>query len=299
MAEVHCVEIAPEVLRASRHFLEFNCNLFKKTGFDLTVEDGRTYLLTTNIQYDLITSNAIHPRLSPNLYTKEFYEIAEKKLSAKGLMTQWLPTNWLSEQEIKMLIHSFVEIFPNCSLWYINPYHSILVGSKEKIQLNFHRLKDRMMKQAVQKDLAPLNLSNPFSFLSFFSMNEISMKEYVSGASSNTDDSPQVEYSQWHDKRANFPVINKLAKGRADELIDLLELGDDEMGREKIIQTVELYMKAREYARMGEMFGWMGMIREEIELYRLALSIYPYEDHIKHLAIRALEEFKSLGGRAR
>lgn len=299
MTEVHCVEIAPEVVRASRHFLEFNGDLLKKSGFDLTVEDGRTYLLTTNIQYDLVTSNAIHPKLSPNLYTKDFYEIAGKKLSPRGIMTQWLPTNWLSEQEIKMLIHSFAEVFPYSNLWYINPYHSILVGSKEEVQLNFNRFENRMMKQAVQKDLAPLNMSNPFSFLCFFSMNEESVREYAKGASSNTDDSPHVEYSQWHDKRANFPVIRKLAKGRADELIGLLEVGNDEAGREEIIQKVELYMKAREYARMGEMFGWMGMIREEIELYKLALSVYPYEEHIRHLAIRALGEWRSLGSRPR
>jgi hypothetical protein len=58
---------------------------------------------------------AIHPKLSPNLYTEEFYRMASERLTPRGVIAQWLPTNWMSGQEIKMLMRSFLNVFPYAS----------------------------------------------------------------------------------------------------------------------------------------------------------------------------------------
>jgi hypothetical protein len=120
-------------------------------------------------------------------------------------------------------------------------------------------------------------------------MNERSMGEYVAGAPANTDDHPRVEYSQWHDKRTNFDVIKVLVKSKVDELEDtvafLSKTGGDGSWR-----RIQEQMEAKEFARKGEIFGWMGMVPENVELYRIALSIFPEDRHVRHLAFRALGE---------
>jgi len=128
--EVDCAEICPQVVGAtSSIFARYNGNVVSEPKFHLYIDDGRSFIIRTRKKYDIITSNAIHSRMSINIYTKDYYELCRKKLTENGIMCQWMPTNWMSLWEFKSLLRAFTDVFPNASVWIINAYHAVLVGS--------------------------------------------------------------------------------------------------------------------------------------------------------------------------
>ncbi len=96
------VDVSPEVLALSPRFAEV-------TGSDplldprvtVRVDDGRHHLLTTDRRYDVITAEPPPPMNAGvvNLYTREYYEAAQRVLEPGGVAVQWLPAVSLTEGE--------------------------------------------------------------------------------------------------------------------------------------------------------------------------------------------------------
>lgn len=197
MNSVDCVEIIPGVVEAARtEFSEINGNVLSHSKVRLIEDDGRSYLLSTQKDYDLITSNAVHARLSGNLYTKAFYEICRSRLRAKGVMCQWLSTNWQTHAEYKSLIRAFLEVFPDCAIWCVNPDHVLLVGSVHLPSFSISKLKGQFEHPKFRKDLAAYDLADPAVFLSHFINKQEILQKYVEGAEINTDENPLAEMSR-------------------------------------------------------------------------------------------------------
>ena len=197
MEEVECVEISPEVVEAcGKCFSDLNEDVLGEPRLRLTIEDGRYRLLVTAKKYDIITTNAVHPRLSPNLYTKDFYELCKARLSEDGIMCQWVPTNWMSEEDYRMLIKSFMHSFPHTSLWLINTFHAILIGSPSKLEIDFGRLARKMEEEKCKSDLSKVGIKNAFALLGQYVGDEDALNEYVRQVPLNSDDHPYVEFSR-------------------------------------------------------------------------------------------------------
>jgi spermidine synthase len=79
--------LVPEV--AARYFSAENYNVLKDPRTRTVRDDGRHYLLTTRSQFDIITSDPIHPWVkgSAELYTQEYFELVKKHLRPGGLAT--------------------------------------------------------------------------------------------------------------------------------------------------------------------------------------------------------------------
>ena len=211
MEEVECVEISPEVVEAcGRCFSDLNHNVLSEPRLRLTVDDGRHRLLVTDKKYDIITTNAVHPRLSPNLYTKDFYELCKARLTEDGVMCQWLPTNWMTEEDYRMLIRSFTHAFPHTSLWLINEYHTILVGAPSKLEIDFGRLTRKLEEEKCKSDLSQVALQDPFALLGQYVCDEDTLREYVAQAPLNSDDHPYVEFSTVMDFGPNRFVLESI-----------------------------------------------------------------------------------------
>jgi spermidine synthase len=72
-------------------------------------EDGRFHLQTTDRRYDLITAEPPPPRVSgvQNLYSREFFDLARKRLRPGGFVTYWLPIHELLANEAKSVVRGF------------------------------------------------------------------------------------------------------------------------------------------------------------------------------------------------
>jgi spermidine synthase len=51
-----------------------------------------------------------------NLYSKEYYELARRRLNEGGLVAQWLPVHLLTLEESLRILRTVQEVFPATTL---------------------------------------------------------------------------------------------------------------------------------------------------------------------------------------
>jgi spermidine synthase len=197
ISSIECVELVPAVLEASSFFPEINHGVLDDPQLTIITGDGRNYLLLTDKIYDIISVDATSPKSagSGNLYTEEFYQLCQKRLSQDGLMLQWLPFHLLSEVELKMTTRTFLQVFPHASLWFsFQRNYFLLVGTQQPLSLDFQRLVSLTLQEDIQKELGPLAINDAFDVLTCFIMDEEALSNYVNGARLNTDNHPYLEF---------------------------------------------------------------------------------------------------------
>jgi spermidine synthase len=193
---VDVAEICSGVIKSGLTLNEWNGAVLRHPKVNTHLEDGRELLFRAKEKYDIITSNAVHPRLSNNIYTQDFYELCGKKLNKGGIMCQWATPNWLNEREFKSQVRAFINAFNFAQLWYINEYTIILIGSDDPININYQVIAERFKNEKVRADLKKINMTEPYEFVSQFSMDKGDLMKYCSDTPSNTDDFPLVEFSK-------------------------------------------------------------------------------------------------------
>jgi spermidine synthase len=85
----------------------------------LFIEDGRNYLLRARRRYDVIIVDAAPPLYSAgavNLYTKEFMELARRRLEDGGIFTLWLPTKSF-ESDYWQVLRGMSDVFEHVAVW--------------------------------------------------------------------------------------------------------------------------------------------------------------------------------------
>jgi spermidine synthase len=128
---IHAVELVAEQIEAARLYEAENRGVLDRPGFQITIEDGRNYLLRSTERYDIITADATHSINSSSwaLFTHEFYVMVRDHLADDGVFIQWLPFHDLSERDYRDIIHTFQSVFPHTTLWYTGATHSFLVAT--------------------------------------------------------------------------------------------------------------------------------------------------------------------------
>src|SRR5262249_7682371 len=99
----------------------------------LHIEDGRYFLATTRLRFDLITGEPPPPHAAGavNLYTREYFRLMHSRLEPGGITTYWLPVRELSVADTKAIVAAFCEAFDDCSLWAGSGYDWMLVGTRQ------------------------------------------------------------------------------------------------------------------------------------------------------------------------
>ncbi len=88
------VELTPSVPRLFSYFHSDGDQWLKSRRSKLIIDDGRRYLERSKEAYDVITIDPPPPveaTASSLLYSREFYEIAKRRLTPNGILQQWLP----------------------------------------------------------------------------------------------------------------------------------------------------------------------------------------------------------------
>ncbi len=96
------------------------------------IEDGRYFLQTTDRKYDLITAEPPPPKNAgiQNLYSQEYFQLAYDRLNEGGMVSYWLPSVQLPEEESKAIIKGFCNVFPDCTLWAGSKLDLMILGTR-------------------------------------------------------------------------------------------------------------------------------------------------------------------------
>lgn len=152
-------------------------------------DDARNLLLRTDERWDVISSEPSYPTdfSVSNLFSVEFYRLAERRLRTGGVFCQWLPYYLLTNDDVTMMIKTFGSVFRHATLWKVEGSMDLLLVGSDRPFVRHER--------AVRERVEQLSRGLPLAFA--LSREDDRIQEIVMRPEVplNTDDRPRLEFS--------------------------------------------------------------------------------------------------------
>ena len=303
LERIDCVEIVPSVVEGAAYFRGHNEDVLENPIVKVTVGDGINYLLMSDRKYDVISSDAkLNPAYTGNavFLSSDYYRLCLERLSEGGMMCQWIPLH-LPEDDYRMVLRTFAGVFPYGTLWFFPGEHTILVGTKGMLEIDFKRMQERMQSAEIQEDLARFGLDDPLALLSGYRGDRTAILQYVGSGRINSWNHPYIEFHTPRDfartpmytaQAYNLKGIGRIA---GDVLRHLIGVPEAEVS--------EVRGKWAQYARSTELLLG-GLIRAKEtnvlsygeELFRESLRVHPEDARAKYWLARSIRERERILG---
>ena len=197
-------EIEPLVPRvASEYFATYNYGVIGNPRVSVRIDDGRHVLATTNETFDVITTDVLDPWVKgvASLYTREFFELAKRRLRPGGVVTQFVQLYQSSTDVVKSEIATFVEAFPDAIVWS-NPqqgqgYDLVLLGQVEPTRIDVDQLQTRLESPAyaaVAESLKSVGIQSAVDLLSTYAGSGRDLEPWLRDADINRDRDLRLQY---------------------------------------------------------------------------------------------------------
>ena len=199
---VVCVDLEPAVFDVVR--AHFDASWMQDPRVSLLHADGRDHLAHTAARYDVISlelGQIFRPGVAL-LYTTDFYERARQRLEPEGLLVQFVPLPFLTLDQFRGVVRSFLEAFPQSLLWY-NTAELLLIGTNsDRIALGTSRLEVLASGTRIHEDLGyshwgglDRRLQHRRVFLASFLAGPDGLAALADGAPVYRDDRPVLDYA--------------------------------------------------------------------------------------------------------
>lgn len=196
--QIDAVEIDRNVLSMAHWFEPWNHDVLSKPNVHTHIQDGRIFTRWTPNTYDVITLEPMSPVQAGvvNLYSRDFYELASRKLNAGGLMMQWVPLHLVGPDDARAIIKTFQEVFPHTTIW--NSFLTrivLIVGSNEPIVLDKSHFDRLMDVPALNRAAEQMGVQSFLDFADFYLTDGKPVEKALQDAPVITDDLPILEHS--------------------------------------------------------------------------------------------------------
>jgi len=250
--------------------------------------DGRSLLRYGEMDYDVIAvqlGQAFRAGVEA-YYSREFYEEACEALREGGLLCQFVPLLFVDTDECAGLIHTFLEVFPDASLWF-DSGQLLLVGAKNSpFRIPAERLELTRSNPRVNEDLewsswgGPReHLNSPAGFLGSFLMGRSELRRLSSGGEVYHDDPPAFDAAVTAGTNPRAEVLIAELVGRytpsvADCLDDAGSLTQDDLDHIEDLRRGNLSeLRLASVGRAGYQAFLGGEYDEARDLLRRALGV--------------------------
>ena len=142
--ELHVAELSAEVVRmAAGHFGHVNGKLMADPRVQVFVTDGRNLLEVREETYDLISMeiSSIWFAGAANLYNREFYQIASRRLGEDGVLQQWIQLHHIGILDMASILASVHSVFDQVWL-YFGGQQGVIVAAKRPAPLDYQILQE-------------------------------------------------------------------------------------------------------------------------------------------------------------
>jgi spermidine synthase len=216
-------EIEPRVLGAAKQFATENYGVLSDPRVEIVFDDARHFLATTREQFDIITSDPIHPWVRGNsiLFSREYYAIVRSRLKPGGIATQWVPLYETSELAIQIQLRTFMDAFPHGTLWNTvtggKGFDVVLVGGLAPLHIDLPATERRMSATPrMFESFKEVRITSVIDLLSAYGASGRDMERWLAGAPINRDFSLKLEYisGQALDQREADPIYAHMVADR-------------------------------------------------------------------------------------
>ena len=284
---VDAIELSSGVISAAqKHFTHINGNVFENPLFNYRLNDGRNHILMTKTKYDMISTGIIHPLVSAgssNIYTADFYRLCRRILSEDGIMCQWVPLHRLPESHYKMIVRTFIEVFPHTTLWYkYTPDFVILIGTPEPLRIDYRNFMARAQIASIHEGLAADDLDGP-SLLDSFMMGPETVREYAGVGPIHTDNRPRLEFFRGADLvGTTMQNVKGMSEYRERVLPYLENYGATLAEKRSVREKLDTYFRATQRLIRGQIAYASGQYQSAASLMNDAVEINPIDETIRY-----------------
>jgi spermidine synthase len=195
---IQVVELTPEMVSAHRYLRDVTDGVLDHPKVNVRIDDGRNFLAMTDRQFDMITADPIHPRITGvgYLYTTEYYESIKRRLKPGGIVCQWMPMYHVSRESFDVAFRTFAGVFENATFWYVRG-HGLFVAGADPEPIDLPGLREKLSDEVVAGDLASIGIDGAEQLLAHLLMGPRQIQEYLAQSTNqivNTDDNAYLEY---------------------------------------------------------------------------------------------------------
>lgn len=193
--------LIPQVV--ARHFEYENHAVVTNPRVEIVYDDARHFILTTTEQFDIITSDPIHPwvRGAASLYTREYFELCKRRLKPGGIVTQWVPLYESNSAAVKSELATFFDAFPHGSVWSNDHlgtgYDVVLLGQSDPLSINLDQFSARLARDDhwfVTLALEDVGFYSAYDLLATYSAQAADLADWLSTAQRNQDRNLRLQY---------------------------------------------------------------------------------------------------------
>lgn len=285
--QVDAIELSSGVISAARkYFTHINKNVFESPLFNYKLNDGRNHILMTKTKYDMISTGIIHPLVSAgssNIYTADFYRLCRKILTEDGIMCQWVPLHRLPEAHYKMIVRTFIEVFPETTLWYkYTPDFVILIGTRQPLLINYKNFIARAQIANIREGLAADDLDG-LSLLDSFMMGPETVHKYVGVGPIHTDNRPRLEFFRGADL---VDTTTQNVKGMAEyreRVLPYLTNFSTTLAETRVVrEKLDTYFRATQKLISGQIAYASRQYQSAAALMNEAVALNPADETIRY-----------------
>lgn len=202
--EVDGVELVPSVPEMFRFFYADAPQVLADPDGQLIITDGRNYVQLSDRTYDIIVVDPPPPIESAGtsvLYSREFYAAAGSRLTAGGLMMEWMP-NVQSIDDFRSHVRTFADVFPEVLIAFGPAQNGVfMLGSRAPISIDPSNVRAVLDRPGVLDDLltTPDNKAETFDEWADILdtagwISDDQVRAFGASAAPITDDRPLTEY---------------------------------------------------------------------------------------------------------
>lgn len=191
------VELSPEVAALIPHFAAAQADIAGSEGrVTVATADARRFVRVAPDLYDVIVADNFHPAKdgAAMLYTVEHFRALRDRLTPDGVVVQWLPLHQLDVPTLRLILRSFLDVFPDAQLSVgnaniITPILA-LSASRDGRSPALEALLRRPINPSLGLALEAVGLDSPFALHGGFLAGPEALTEFAGAGPLNTDDHP-------------------------------------------------------------------------------------------------------------
>jgi spermidine synthase len=215
--EVDIVELEPKVIEANRSIgADRNIDPLLDTRVNVVINDARNALRLTDKHYDAIVSQPSHPWTAgaSHLYTREFMALVRSRLTANGVFLQWMNTEFVSEELLRSLVATLLDVFPHVRAYQVEAGVLFFLASAAEINPEAHVLATGEPFKSSPEEFRRKGLGSVNDLVAALAWNEAGLRQLAADAPLITDNDNRM---------ATQSVVvgkkNSLSYSRLQELI--------------------------------------------------------------------------------
>jgi spermidine synthase len=253
--EADGVELVPQVVGLMPLFEPENRQASRHPRLRMHTADARRFVLSSRDSYDVVIGDLFHPARdgAALLYTREHFAAIRRRLAPGGLFCQWLPLHQMGGETQRLIMRTFLEVFPDTHAWLLQFNVEVpvvgLVGYTAPPRFHPDWIEERSRHEPLFAELRAFGLADSLRFFGQWLAGPAELRAFAGSGPLNTDDHPRVLFVAPRQPAANAAVIHR-------RLADLLQLRPSDTGgpfavadgdrAARFISTWKAYVAARD-----------------------------------------------------